>query len=310
MNNKNLIIGIAANYNRFDIIVFIESVRKTGCLAEIVLFETNFTPDCYQYCTENNVTTVNINSAHPWFKEEHHLQQLRKLHSFVNFPAHFIRFFLIDSYLKCHNCYSNIIISDVRDVFFQEDPFKGPFNPNEIYCYLESEALTIAQEPINEAWVRNGYYEVGLMEIKDDFISCCGVVVGDSDAIRRYVKVMCDEFERLADAKVEIGFDGVMEQACHNYLLRKGKFNPVNIVSDDAGLVSTLSYFKPISDIFINADKQITNLSGKIIPIIHQYDRFPKFDRMLQHKLSFKSNLYYFVSKKAKWMLPLIKWIF
>jgi len=310
LNKKNLIIGIATNYNRYDINVFVESLRKTGYVEDIVIFETNFSPKCYKYCKENDVTTININSNYPWFKEERYLKELRKLDPSVQFPAHFIRFFLIDAYLKCHEEFSNVIISDVRDVFFQQNPFKEPFKNNEIYCFLESEALTLGQEHINAAWVRNGYTEAGLKEIQNDFISCCGVVIGDSKAMTRYVRIMCDEFERLANTMVKIGFDGVMEQASHNYLLRKGKFDPVSIISDDDGIVSTLSYFKPISDIHINKSNQITNFSGRIIPIIHQYDRFPNIDRKLQCKLSLKSNIYYVVSKKAKWLIPVLNLIF
>jgi len=294
LNKKNLIIGIATNYNRYDINVFVESLRKTGYVEDIVIFETNFSPKCYKYCKENDVTTININSNYPWFKEERYLKELRKLDPSVQFPAHFIRFFLIDAYLKCHEEFSNVIISDVRDVFFKKNTFNEP----------------LGQEHINAAWVRNGYTEAGLKEIQNDFISCCGVVIGDSKAMTRYVRIMCDEFERLANTMVKIGFDGVMEQASHNYLLRKGKFDPVSIISDDDGIVSTLSYFKPISYIHINKSNQITNFSGRIIPIIHQYDRFPNIDRKLQCKLSLKSNIYYVVSKKAKWLIPVLNLIF
>lgn len=310
MKDKNLIIGIAANYDRFDITIFVESLRNTGCSDEVILFETNFTKKCYDFCKKNNVSTIKINSEYPWFVDEDLSLKLRNIDQGTPYPAHYIRFFLIEAFLKTSKKYNRIIISDVRDVFFQENPFKTTIKNNELQCFLESDEVTISEEPINSAWFINGYGKLGIKEIKNECISCCGIIVGGTKAIIRYTKIMCDEFDRLSNAKVIIGFDGVMEQAIHNYLLRNGDFNPVEIIPDDLGLVSTLSYFKPKNNIHLNSTNQIINSKNAVIPIVHQYDRFPDIEKIILRNLSFKTRLVNIISKKAKWVWPYLKKMF
>lgn len=310
MKDTNLIIGIAANYDRFNISIFVESLRNTGCLDEVVLFETNFTEKCYDFCKKNNISTIKINSEYPWFVNKELSLNLRNIDPTTPYPAHYIRFFLIEAFLKTSKKYNKIIISDVRDVFFQKNPFKTTIKNNELQCFLESEKVTISEEPINAAWVINGYTKRGLKEIKNECISCCGVIVGGTKAIIRYTKIMCNEFERLSNSKVIIGFDGVMEQAIHNYLLRKGNLDPVEIIEDDFGLVSTLSYFKPKNDIHLNSFNQITNSDKTVIPIVHQYDRFPDIEKKILKSISLKTRLLNILSKKAKWIWPFLKKIF
>jgi hypothetical protein len=310
LKDTNLIIGIAANYDRFNISIFVESLRNTGCLDEVVLFETNFTEKCYDFCKKNNISTIKINSEYPWFVNKELSLNLRNIDPTTPYPAHYIRFFLIEAFLKTSKKYNKIIISDVRDVFFQKNPFKTTIKNNELQCFLESEKVTISEEPINAAWVINGYTKRGLKEIKNECISCCGVIVGGTKAIIRYTKIMCNEFERLSNSKVIIGFDGVMEQAIHNYLLRKGNLDPVEIIEDDFGLVSTLSYFKPKNDIHLNSFNQITNSDKTVIPIVHQYDRFPDIEKKILKSISLKTRLLNILSKKAKWIWPFLKKIF
>ena len=110
---------------------------------------------------------------------------------------------------------SVIILSDVRDVYFQSDPFVvARAEMGVVHVFDEKQGITIGAESWNAGWVRDCYGAEGLSFIAQTQVTCSGFVVGDANAIVRYVNAMASEL--VAHAACER--NGV-DQGLHNVLV-------------------------------------------------------------------------------------------
>jgi hypothetical protein len=70
------------------------------------------------------------------------------------------------------------MMSDVRNVVFQRNPFDGISSPK-CHFYLESAGRTIGEDPTNARWVRGCLSAAEAERLAACRISCSGITIGE-----------------------------------------------------------------------------------------------------------------------------------
>jgi hypothetical protein len=154
-----------------------------------------------------------------------------------------------------------VFLTDVRDVFFQRDPFDSPVAGLEVY--LEDPSITLASEPRNRKWLRDLYGRAELRAIGDQVVSCSGTVAGSGDAILGYLDAMAEEIKQHRRPL------GSHDQGVHNHLLRRGLLS-ATIVENGHGRVLTMGGMATFDR---DAEGRVINADGTVPAVLHQYDR-------------------------------------
>jgi hypothetical protein len=159
--------------------------------------------------------------------------------------------------------YANVMLTDVRDVIFQRDPFDFEI-ADEICFFLEDDRQVIKDCPHNSEWLRSGFGDDTLRELGDEVVSCAGVTIGSYAAIMEYLELMVDHLLRLKFHHID--------QGVHNYLIYKRKLKKFRLFRNELGPVFTMG--KTV-DLPAKFDSQgfVLNKDGSVAHVLHQYDR-------------------------------------
>jgi hypothetical protein len=178
------------------------------------------------------------------------------------------RFFLYYRYLRSRgHAYENVMLTDVRDVLFQDDPFDFDIGTR-LHCFLEDARQTLATEPYNRKWLRMAFGPELADELGSRPIACAGVSIGPTELVIGYLRVMVDHLLRLRVQAVGL------DQAVHNYVLHSERVSGAQLVPNGAGPVATLGIV-PVEDL------------GPLLgaSVLHQYDRHPELAASLLGEL-------------------------
>jgi hypothetical protein len=166
-----------------------------------------------------------------------------------------------------HDDYSFVLLSDVRDVVFQDDPFVGV--KGGLLVSVENFDLTINSEDFNRGWILDAYGQDMLDRIGGCYISCSGVTLGDVKSVKVYVDKMLGEICSQPFKKMR---SRIYDQAFHNKLLHCGELESVVPCFSLQSNIATLGCMD-IGQISMSNDGKVLNRDGTVIPIVHQYDR-------------------------------------
>jgi hypothetical protein len=157
-----------------------------------------------------------------------------------------------------------ILLTDVRDVLFQADPFDP--DVAELEVVLEDPSMTLDDQPNNRRWLAGLYGPDVLVALRGLTASCSGTVAGQRAGILRY----------LAEMRAAISWRrrplGSHDQGIHNYLLRNGQFGEPLIVENGSGRVLTMGGMTRVRE---RSDGTVLNEDGSVPAVLHQYDRDP-----------------------------------
>jgi hypothetical protein len=157
-----------------------------------------------------------------------------------------------------------ILLTDVRDVLFQADPFDREVA--ELEVVLEDPSMTLDDQPNNRRWLAGLYGPDALVALRGLTASCSGTVAGRRAGILRY----------LAEMRTAIGWRrrplGSHDQGIHNYLLRNGQLGEPLIVENGSGRVLTMGGMARVRE---RSDGTVLNDDGSVPAVLHQYDRDP-----------------------------------
>ena len=168
------------------------------------------------------------------------------------------RFLLYYRYLSARqDSYRYVMLTDVRDVVFQSDPFDSELG-DELLCFLEDERQPIARQPHNRKWVQTAFGPDVLRELGALPVVCAGVTIGPSHRVLGYLRVMIEFLSSLPTQRTGL------DQAVHNYVIHKGLVPDVRLVSNGSPLVATLGTVPP---------EDVGRYQGTAV--LHQYDRHP-----------------------------------
>lgn len=251
---KNLLIGaISGNYSINQIDVWVRTSNFKDC--ERVLFLYNKTSkDLELYLQSKGVTVVKPNFDF-WGNEKHDYNyDTGKCDFATSYDLiHNIRFFHIWKYLQDGE-WEKVMITDVRDVYFNFDPFSF-LSDHELIA--TSEEVMYDQEEWNKAHIHYNLGLIGLETLLDKFVYNVGVFGGGADL----VKQICADIYLMSVGKYKVA-----DQTSFNYLIQtkyrdKVRFSDlrdkfaVHLHVVNAGLVK----------LDLNTINQFT--------VVHQYDR-------------------------------------
>jgi len=305
-NARHLILASATGYSWSQISPFVDSLRRSGFAGNVLMLIGPQPADVPEHL---RAAGIQMWPVHPWlsrlptwWRRKFYSRRFGLIHrgypwlcdrlplpaatrrlikAWLARPFHHIacsRYFFYLSFLTAHaRDYDRVMLSDVRDVLFQEDPFSH-FNAAPLQFFLEHRTVFIGQHSGNANWVRGACSEAALAAIADHRVSCSGITLGSTAGILRYLAAMTDQLA-LATPRIS-GFDGY-DQGVHNHLIWTGAFPDAELFENNRGPVLSM-HGMPSDEIHCNDRGQVVGDDGHVIPVLHQYDRHPALrDRLL-----------------------------
>jgi hypothetical protein len=180
------------------------------------------------------------------------------------------RYFVYYSYLyPRRHSYLAVLLTDVRDVIFQGDPFHYA-NGAALCCFMDP-AVRLGDEPVNTEWVTTTFGAAWCASRRGKRIACSGTTMGDIDSILGYLQEMCIEMARALPRIA--GLLGV-DQAVHNYLLWEDRLPGALLCENGRHAVMTLKN-ADIGALRRDGAGRLLNGDGNPAPVLHQYDFHP-----------------------------------
>ena len=264
---KNLVIGTAIGYDTDDLKNFVLSFRACNSHDDVIIFLDQES----LYKSKEFLQIFNIQTQ--LFDSLKYIQAISS--TVLAFNMRFIR-----SYELLYNTdeYKHILISDVRDVVFQSNPFENL--PDEfLYLFSDDNYLSIENNIYNNDWVLMNYPEF-YNRLKSLPIICCGTIMGSKNQIMNCLRCMHEELMKLSNKNIPnmmLVDQAVLIFIAHMYpdhvLPRTIKIN--------GDLVGTIG-INCTTEFVLNRPRDLVRFDmGKVYindlcpAIIHQYDRSP-----------------------------------
>lgn len=192
-----------------------------------------------------------------------------------------------------------LMLLDVRDIWFQLDPFeqvrsRGNVN-GELHLFGENaNAIRIGTSSFNRRWLETAYGKEAVSYYFTEPVICSGSTMGNQDAVETYLRAMVAQFD-ATNCKSK-GCD----QGFHNYLYYSGQLGKVdNKTSVDSilklfvheqgkGIINNLGALrsKPLKEwgLYDAGRELVLNWDGSTSPVAHQYDRDKEVNMMVREK--------------------------
>ena len=278
-SESTLVMGLAAGYHAGDVRPFLASLRGTGFAGRCVLFASPTTRDT------GRMADMGAD-----------ILPFERPPALAHLPYNALRYFLyLDLLRQAPRPYARVLITDVRDVIFQRDPFSFPWAEG-LNVTLEDARMTIGTCPYMTRWTTGHLGEAAWRALAGQRISCSGTTVGGHAAMLDYLERLTGLLLPFSPAPPPpapppastslssgappppIGMAGY-DQGVHNHLLHGGHLPKVT-VHDNAGPILTLGYkaTQPAAD----AHGDILNDAGVPAVMVHQYDRMPELFRAVR----------------------------
>lgn len=246
-----------------------------------------------------------------WFERASLIESLRPDIGIIN-----SRFMLSDEWLVSNAAvrgYTHVLLSDSADVIFQQHPFEWhdalgyDISDDALYAFEEAQLMedpgasgelipaTLSSERNNWEWFLGQYSADVRKSLQHAPVICSGTTVGSLPRIRAYLSRMRDEIAAKQNRLP------LFDQGPHNVLLRLeaqseewdaraiwGPANVTRIVPNGDGAVRTVGIegyrAKPSADddvVPLDAFFRVLANTGRISPIVHQYNRLLEVTEMV-----------------------------
>lgn len=272
MAEKNLIIGGFTNYNYNQLKPWVESINEVcGNNVDKVLVVGNTSNETRETLKEKGFILVDMIQA--------------------NVPIHVLRFLTIFNYLKDNwEKYTYVVTTDVKDVYFQSNPFDWLRKRIPVGWKLVAGSESIAYK--DEAWgndnLMQAYGPYVYEMFKNNEIYNVGTLGGHSE----YVKdLVFNIFINAINRPIQI-----CDQAVFNVLISTQPYKDIVVYAKQldgwacqAGTTvdpSKIEKFRPYllekEPKFV--DGKVLTANGEEFVIVHQYDRVPEWKKYVMQK--------------------------
>lgn len=298
---KDLIIGAVDNYNWDQIKYWANSIKKSGFDGHKAVIVYNMNADTVKKLTDEGFMIIGCNEydAHTGFTHDNSRGSIM-----VD------RFFHISSFMSMlaePMDIDRVIVTDVRDVVFQNNPSKwldDYFLPN-YNLVVGSENLTYSNEPWGKNNINKAFGQYFYDNKKDSEIYCAGVIAGKLKSVRDFclnIWLVC----RGLNPNVEGG--GGPDQAAMNimldfesYLYTTLRTNPANgfilhagtsmpAIEAGSGTVGQSYVSDPnkkvdfVHDMNYSIKDECIYVFDKQVSILHQWDRVPAWKTLVKKR--------------------------
>lgn len=239
------VMGMAMGYGINTYRTFVGSLRNSGFSGHIILaVSPDIEPEAESYLLSKQVSVQKIEivdcqnniTANGQESGNHAKEATTCIAPYDTLKVRWGRFPKLRDYLQaCETCTGPVLVTDVRDTFFQRDPF-GPQSPpvDGLQVFEEHRSMT------TQHWL----VKFHVRTCKDQLqfhkpMLCSGTTIGTRAATLQYLKAMHDEMlEWMAHSQCRFNGNGD-DQAIHNYLFYSGKLPFAKAIPNRVGIVHT-----------------------------------------------------------------------
>jgi len=274
MAKENLIIGGCTNYGINELKPWVLSVNEVMPDVTKVMCVGNASPETREWLVNQDFQLVDMPKA--------------------NIPVHVLRFLAIYECLRINwKDYNLVITTDVKDVYFQTDPFKwldyhniGVKDMHQIVA--GSECLKYKDESWGNENLMQCYGPYVHNLFKENEIFNVGVLGGSAEYIKDLV---FNIFTNATNRPIPI-----VDQAVFNVLIQTQPYKDVVLQATQAsgwacqaGTVADptkMDTFRPnlLEEEPTFKDGIVYTSTGKPFSIVHQYDRVPEWKKFIMDK--------------------------
>jgi len=260
---KNLLIGaVSTNYTIDDVRGWVTSSNWDDCERILLVYDSHQHPDTISgYLKENGITVVRP-TFNFWgieqtvFESNTGVCDIATSYNLI----HNIRFFHIWN-LLVNFTYEKVLITDVRDVRFNSNPFS--IIPSD-GIIATSEGILYSDDAWNMEHLHTNLGMLGIHTLQDCPVYNVGVFGGSHEMVK---SICADIYLNSA------GRNKVADQTSFNYLIQT-KYKSVTKFTDISDKFAI--HLHVVSTGLVKFT--LTNLSEYVI--IHQYDRIPELKRL------------------------------
>jgi len=280
MAKKNLIIGGYTNYGINQLKPWVLSALEVADdNTDVVLIAGSTSKETVQWLTQQGVVVI------PMIQVQ-------------NVPIHVLRFLSIYDFLCGHwQTYNYVVTTDVKDVYFQANPFEDIKRLCEMgyKLIIASEGLKYKDEPWGNENLHQAYGQYVYDQFKENEIFNVGTFGGTSE----YVKDMVfNIFTNATNRPIPI-----VDQAVFNVLINTQPFKEVVAKTIDwAAELGTIMDPSKIEQFRPNLlyreptfEDSLVKYGNVCYPIVHQYDRVPVLKKFVQEKYGQEDESQYFI---------------
>ncbi|MNS92135.1 hypothetical protein D3C72_1262600 [compost metagenome] len=246
---SDLILGYATGYDVADVAPFVRSLRAVWGGPLVLVVDQD--PAMLAFLADHDVEGVAPRPVGDGAWAPHPVMA---------------RFAAFDALMAERPWARHVLMTDVRDVVFQADPFIPAPRGSEFFS--EYDEGTLADHAFNMKYLRGVGGEAVARALSDKPCVCVGTVVGARDAMMRFCRTL---LMLAAIPRSEIGGAFGADQAACNIALHLGMIE--GEVKANYGRVATLG-LTPGQQLTV-ADGRIVNPDGGVSAIVHQHDRHP-----------------------------------
>lgn len=286
--SRQLVIGMGTGIGPEFLSVFCASLREHSSANVVIFVDLPMSSLTKQIIQKYAITAVefNVNDLQP--------PSLRSYHpSTYRWP---VLYRFLDKY---QDHFDQILLADIRDTFFQSDPFKHVMgkhvnddNPAFI-TYLESKRIRDCGW--NRGWIQDCFANDVYSKLAQHTISCSGISMGTTQATLTYLKAMNDlilkaNFEDKLASKFPTCERNGVDQGIHNVLVRSNLIPHLQLLQQEDGMVAHMQSniaFRERVAASQSSLPRVLNKKQQVMSIVHQYDRDKEFTKLLHDRFRF-----------------------
>lgn len=243
----DLVIGFGTNYGPFELAPFVRSLRHHST-ARLALVADD-APDVNALLRENKADRFDMPRSGGWAP-----------HLLIGRFKHYLA--ILDAYPDARR----VLISDVRDVAFQGDPFAHGYADDDapLVFYAETNDGGLRVHGANPRWLDT---LVGPLapRLFNGAVVCGGSIMGTPPALKRAIRILLT----LCAVQRSEALNGIgADQAALNVIAHWDLADAM--VSPNYQRIATIGYATPPT---LSANGTLHNANGSVSPIVHQYDR-------------------------------------
>jgi hypothetical protein len=291
--SKNLILAFATNIKPERVRILAQSLREVYSTKEcdVVIYidkldhelkylsqqysvEFIYTESLYSYDLDNmsKLFSKLIVNTTAWMSKTFNKSSASKFICQGVYPSliktwchpQLIRWIYFRDFLRTHQNYKKVLISDAKDVIFQSS-FFDLIDDNELY--LTEQSVEYGKDNYDTNWYVGLYGKKELKKVEGLPALCCATVLGGIQPIREYLDAFVEEI-------LQIPFSKYTEQPIFNHVYysnRKSK-NGIRLLKNDGEVVLHATGPRRIENFKVSADG-VLRKDGQCVPIIHAWDR-------------------------------------
>lgn len=254
---QSIVLGYATGYDLSDVAIFIRSLRSyyQGPVALVVDRE----PALRAFLADHDVEA--LDAPNP----SQNLEDWQP-HAVVS------RFAGFDVLLSERPWVKHALLTDVRDVVFQGDPFALELGPLEVFCEGD---FPLEAHDFNMKYMRAIVGDDMAHSLGDQACICVGTIMGEREALIRFCRLI---LMLGAIPRSEVGGAFGADQATANLAVHLGLIHAA--IEPNFGRVATVG-LTPRGGLGFEGGK-IINPDGSLSPIVHQHDRHPEILKSIQ----------------------------